>query len=427
MESFDFDFVNRANAEYIDGLYEQYKKDPRSIPEQWRAFFAGFEVGIQRTEGDRPSLPTAPLSMGIYDLVHSYRELGHFVAKLDPLGHDRPHHPLLELTNFGMTVADLDRQVGTGGFTGETDGTLRDLIEKLRTTYTQSLGVEFIGISDKTQRDWLIARMEPIYDGQNVKVSLLPNPSHLELINPIMQGIVRAKQAIFGDKGRGRVVPICVHGDAAFTGQGVVPETLSLSELHGFATGGTIHIIVNNQIGFTTPPKQERFTPYPTDMAKAIQAPIFHVNGDDPEACVWAAQLAIAFRQQFKVDVMIDLWCYRRNGHNETDEPSFTQPVMYREIEQLPTTRQIYAKRILERGLITEQELEDMKKTVIERLNVARDLAKEVKPRMKTPGFSGIWRGLGRAPGDPSNWSADTRVSRDVLDKVSASIQNIPP
>jgi 2-oxoglutarate dehydrogenase E1 component len=547
MSSFDFDFVNRANAEYIDQLHAQYQKDPRSIPEQWRAFFAGFEVGIQRSEGDRPSLPTRPFNLGVYDMVHSYRELGHFVAKLDPLGHDRPHHPLLDLSNFGMTVADLDREVGTAGFAGATDNTLRDLIEKLRATYTQSLGVEFIGISDKTQRDWLIAKMEPIYnqpqlthdqahhlmfqiiaaeefelylsrafvgakrfglegaesfvplvntiveqgasqggeqfimsmahrgrlnalahiinkpyeiilsefagtaaplpddsgdgdvkyhlgyanqrpirDGQNVKVSLLPNPSHLELIDPIMQGIVRAKQNIFGDKGRGRVVPICVHGDAAFTGQGVVAETLNLSELPGFATGGTIHIIVNNQIGFTTPPKQERFTPYPTDMAKAIQAPIFHVNGDDPEACIWAAQLAIEFRQQFKVDVMIDLWCYRRNGHNETDEPSFTQPVMYREIANLPTTRQIYAKKLLERGQISEAELEQMKSTVIERLNVARELSKEVKPRVKTPGFSGIWRGLGKAPNDANNWNADTRISKEVLNKVSAAIQNIP-
>src|SRR5204863_10068507 len=165
------------------------------------------------------------------------------------------------------------------------------------------------------------ANERPVTDKTKVKVSLVPNPSHLELINPIQQGIVRCKQSIFGDKGRGRVVPITMHGDAAFTGQGIVLETLNLSELPGYRTGGTIHIIVNNQIGFTTPPKQGRFTPYPTDVAKAIQAPIFHVNGDDPEACVHAARLAIAFRQQFHQDVLIDLWCYRKWGHNEVDEP----------------------------------------------------------------------------------------------------------
>jgi 2-oxoglutarate dehydrogenase E1 component len=164
MSSEPFDFVNRANAEYIDQLHDQYLKDPRSVPEQWRAFFAGFEVGIERstTDGARPTLPTGPLNMGVFDLVHSYRELGHFVAHLDPLGHDRPNHPLLDLSNFGMTHADLDREVGKGGFQGETDGTLRDLIEKLRLTYCRTIGVEFIGISDKAQRDWLIARMESI-------------------------------------------------------------------------------------------------------------------------------------------------------------------------------------------------------------------------------------------------------------------------
>ena len=548
MSSEPFDFVNRANAEYIDQLHEQYLKDPRSVPEQWRAFFAGFEVGQERapTDGARPSLPTRPLNMGVFDLVHSYRELGHFVAKLDPLGHDRPNHPLLDLSNFGMTHADLDRQVGRGGFQGETDGTLRDLIEKLRLTYCRTIGVEFIGISDKTQRDWLISHMEPILnhpklteeetealtfqlvaaeefeqylhrvfigakrfslegaeslvplcnsmidegallggeqffgamahrgrlnvlahvlnkpyevllsefmgtalptaddggDGdvkyhlgyanerpvkgmeQPVKVSLLPNPSHLELIDPIQQGIVRCKQLIFGDAGRNRVVPICIHGDAAFTGQGVVAETLNLSELPGYLTGGTIHIIVNNQIGFTTPPMQGRFTPYPTDVAKAIQAPIFHVNGDDPEACMWAAKLAIGFRQQFKCDVLIDMWCYRRHGHNETDEPSFTQPVMYREIGEHKTVRQIYAERLLSEGRVTQGDLDEMKTIVLHRLDTARELAKEVKPRQKMPTFGGVWKGLGRAGSD---WSATTLVSRDVLNKIAQSLKNLPP
>jgi 2-oxoglutarate dehydrogenase E1 component len=546
MSSEPFDFVNRANAEYIDQLHEQYLKDPRSVPEQWRAFFAGFEVGIERssTDGARPVLPTGPLNMGVFDLVHSYRELGHFVARLDPLGHDRPNHPLLDLSNFGMTHADLDRQVGTGGFHGQTDGTLRDLIEKLRLTYCRTIGVEFIGISDKTQRDWLTAKMEPILnhpqlspeeteslmfqliaaeefeqylhrafigakrfslegaeslipltnaiidegallggeqfigamahrgrlnvlahvlnkpyevmlsefmgtalptaddggDGDvkyhlgyandrpvngrsGVKVSLLPNPSHLELIDPIQQGIVRCKQAIFGDAGRSRVVPICMHGDAAFTGQGIVAETLNLSELPGYKTGGTMHIIVNNQIGFTTPPKQERFTPYPTDVAKAIQAPIFHVNGDDPEACVWAAKLAIGFRQQFKVDVMIDLWCYRRWGHNETDEPSFTQPLMYKEIGEHKTVRQLYAERLLKEGRITQEDLDEMKQVVLHRLDTARELAKEVKPRQKMPTFGGVWRGLGRAGQD---WTAKTQVSRETLTKVVDTLKNIP-
>jgi 2-oxoglutarate dehydrogenase E1 component len=267
------------------------------------------------------------------------------------------------------------------------------------------------------------ANDRPVNGRSSVKASLLPNPSHLELIDPIQQGIVRCKQTIFGDAGRGRVVPICIHGDAAFTGQGIVTETLNLSELPGYRTGGTIHIIVNNQIGFTTPPKQERFTPYPTDVAKAIQAPIFHVNGDDPEACAWAAKLAIGFRQQFKVDVMIDLWCYRRWGHNETDEPSFTQPVMYREIGEHKTTRQLYAQRLTTEGRIAQEDLDEMKQIVLHRLDTARELAKEVKPRQKLPGFGGVWKGLGRAGAD---WTAKTQVSRDVLSKVVEPLKTLP-
>ncbi|HWP41089.1 MAG TPA: 2-oxoglutarate dehydrogenase E1 component, partial [Tepidisphaeraceae bacterium] len=207
------------------------------------------------------------------------------------------------------------------------------------------------------------------------------------------------------------------------TGQGIVAETLNLSELHGFRTGGTIHIIINNQIGFTTPPHQERFTPYPTDVAKTIQAPIFHVNGDDPEAVVHVARLAIAFRQQFKQDVMIDLWCYRRHGHNETDEPSFTQPLMYRQIERHPTVTQIYSQKLIQTGVISQEQLRQMRDSIIERLESARKLAREVKPRIKVPSFGGVWRGFGRAGAD---WSAKTNVSREVLRRVVDSLRNLP-
>ena len=169
-------------------------------------------------------------------------------------------------------------------------------------------------------------------------------PSHLEAVNPVVLGKVRAKQTQKRDAERSRVMGLLLHGDAAFAGQGVVHEGLEMSELRGFRTGGTIHLIVNNQIGFTTSPAYARSSPYPSDVARGVQAPIFHVNGDDPEAVVHVAQLAAEFRQRFKKDVVIDLWCYRRHGHNEGDEPSFTQPLMYRTIAQHPTTRQIYAR-----------------------------------------------------------------------------------
>ena len=171
-------------------------------------------------------------------------------------------------------------------------------------------------------------------------LSLTANPSHLECVNPVVLGKVRAKQAQRGDESRDKVMGLLMHGDAAFAGQGIVPESLDLSQIRGYRTGGTIHVVVNNQIGFTTNPSSSRSTPYPTDIAKGMQAPIFHVNGDDPEAVVRVAELASQFRQKFKRDVIVDLFCYRRHGHNEGDEPMFTQPKMYKAIAKHPTTRE---------------------------------------------------------------------------------------
>ncbi len=210
-------------------------------------------------------------------------------------------------------------------------------------------------------------------------LSLASNPSHLELINPIIEGFVRAKQNRKGDINRDRTIPVLMHGDASFTGQGIVSETLFLSELEAYRTGGTIHIIINNQVGFTTNPSDGRFTRYPTDIAKAIQAPVFHVNGDDPEAVVQAARLAMAFRQQFKADVIIDLVCYRRRGHNEMDDASVTQPVMAREIATHPTVRQLYAKRLLESGDITQQELDTMTAALRERLDRSNRICRDIQ------------------------------------------------
>src|SRR6185369_17135440 len=211
-----------------------------------------------------------------------------------------------------------------------------------------------------------------------------------------------------GDTERARVVPILMHGDAAFTGQGVVFETLWLSELEGFRTGETIHIIVNNQIGFTTPPVAYRFTPYPSDVAKIIQAPVFHVNGDDPEAAVQAARLAIAFRQQFKKDVIIDLVCYRRHGHNELDDPTFTQPVMYRKIAEHPTTLALYRQKLVADGAVTDADADRRVKDFRELLDDAHGYARDFMPRQPVFAFGGLWRGLGWAGDD---WSADTKVA----------------
>ncbi len=195
--------------------------------------------------------------------------------------------------------------------------------------------------------------------GKTIKVSLAANPSHLEAVNPVMEGIVRAKQDRMGNPSNYPVLPILIHGDAAFAGQGVVPETLQMSQLPAYKVGGTVHVIANNQVGFTTLPEDARTSIYATDFAKTIQAPIFHVNGDDPEAVVRVSQLAFEYRQEFKKDVVIDILSYRRRGHNEGDDPSMTQPLMYNLIEQKRSVRTLYMDNLIGRGDITQEEFDE--------------------------------------------------------------------
>jgi 2-oxoglutarate dehydrogenase E1 component len=234
-------------------------------------------------------------------------------------------------------------------------------------------------------------------NGNNVHLSLTANPSHLEAVNPVVLGKVRAKQAQKTDTERTRVMGLLLHGDAAFAGQGVVHEGFEMADLRGFRTGGTIHLIVNNQIGFTTSPAYARSSPYPSDVARGIQAPIFHVNGDDPEAAVHVALLAAEFRQRFKKDVVIDMWCYRRHGHNEADEPAFTQPLMYRRIAQHPTTRQIYARRLTEEGVLAEDEAQQIYDAFQQQMAAAHEAAAGYKMN-KADWLEGAWTGLSRAP-----------------------------
>ena len=228
------------------------------------------------------------------------------------------------------------------------------------------------------------------FDGNKVHLSLTANPSHLEAVNPVVLGKVRAKQAQLGDKTRMQVLPILLHGDAAFAGQGVVAECFGLSGLVGHKTGGTMHIVVNNQIGFTTAPHFSRSSPYPTDIALMVEAPIFHVNGDDPEAVVHAAKVATEFRQKFHKDVVLDIFCYRRFGHNEGDEPMFTNPIMYNKIKRHKTTLSLYTERLVRDGLIPEGEIEDMKATFQAHLNTEFEAGKNYKPN-KADWLDGRW------------------------------------
>ncbi len=261
------------------------------------------------------------------------------------------------------------------------------------------------------------------FDGKQVHLSLAPNPSHLEIVNPIVVGRVRAKQQQRLDADRTKVLGILLHGDAAFAGQGVVAETFAFSALRGYRTGGTIHIIVNNQIGFTTSPNYSRSSPYPTDVAKMVMAPIFHVNGDDPEAVVHVARIATEFRQAFGTDVVIDMFCYRRFGHNEGDEPAFTQPLMYRAIETHPRTREIYAKKLIHEGVFDHSEA---KKVIDDRLalmNREFEAGSNYRPN-KADWLEGSWSGMRRAHGVERR--GETAVDLDVLRRIGKTITTPP-
>ncbi len=210
--------------------------------------------------------------------------------------------------------------------------------------------------------------------GAEVEIRLAPNPSHLEAVDPVVEGKARARQRIRGDtEHRRKVLPLLVHGDAAFAGQGIVDETLNMSQLPGYSTGGTIHVVVNNQIGFTTLPEDARSSMYATDVAKMIEVPIFHVNGDDPLAVMFVTELALDFRQEFGRDVVIDMYCYRRYGHNEGDEPSFTQPDLYAKIDRRPSVRKLYKKELIDAGRLSEEEAATLEREFEEKLQAALD------------------------------------------------------
>ena len=269
--------------------------------------------------------------------------------------------------------------------------------------------------------------------GKKVEVRLAPNPSHLEIVNPVVEGKARARQRIRGDTERRRVMPLLVHGDAAFAGQGVVAETLNFSQLPGYRTGGTLHIVINNQIGFTTLPSEARSTRYCTDVAKMIEAPIFHVNGDDPEAVCMVARLALEFRVKFQRDVVIDMYCYRRHGHNEADEPAFTQPRLYRTIGTHPLVSTIYTEKLISEGSLTAAECEAIKTEYLAALKPtlekpkpreaersAKRKAKTADPQAKFAGSTAVFQP------DYSHAPVPTGVSAELIEKTIRGLTTLP-
>ena len=263
------------------------------------------------------------------------------------------------------------------------------------------------------------------FDDNRVHLSLTANPSHLEAVNPVVLGKARAKIHQLGSlqEGAGKVLSMLLHGDAAFAGQGVVAECFGLSELKGYRTGGTVHFVHNNQIGFTTAPHFSRSSPYPSDSAKMVMAPIFHVNGDDPEAVVHGAKIAIEFRQLFEVDVVVDMFCYRRHGHNEGDEPSFTQPLMYKTIRQHPTTRQIYAEKLVTEGTITDAEYQEMEQSYRALLDQEFEAASGFKPN-QADWLDGRWTGMQTAPTGARR--GETAVDLKTLKRLGMKLTDVP-
>ena len=265
------------------------------------------------------------------------------------------------------------------------------------------------------------------FDGISVHMSLVPNPSHLEAVDPVVLGKVRAQQVIRDDLAdHNQVLPVLLHGDAAFAGQGIVWECLGFSGIRGYNTGGCIHFIVNNQIGFTTSPQFARSSPYPSDVAKGVQAPILHVNGDDPEAVTFACKMAIDFRQRFHRDVVIDMWCYRRFGHNEGDEPSFTQPQMYAKIRQHPKVSKIYGDRLIAEGVVTQDWIDGTVKAFSDQLEVEFEAGKTYKAN-KADWFAGRWSGL-HMPADPetARRNIETGIDKKLMESLGRTLTTIP-
>jgi 2-oxoglutarate dehydrogenase E1 component len=592
-------FLYGGNADYIDDLYARYEADPSSVDGEWRTFFESLKDEradvVKNARGpswQRPDWPQPArgelisaldgdwreLEKGLVDkvkaraqrsgveisdaevrqatrdsihalmMIRAYRARGHFYANLDPLGLEPPHDEEdLDPRSYGFTEADYDRKIFIDKVLGLEFGTVREILAILRRTYCQTLGVEFMHISDPAQKGWIQERIEgpdkeisftregkrailnklieaegfekfcdlkftgtkrfgldggesmiPAleqiikrggalgvkeicigmahrgrlnvlaqvmakphraifhefrggsstpnevegsgdvkyhlgassdreFDGNRVHLSLTANPSHLEIVNPVVLGKVRAKQDYYGAtrEDRTMVMPLLISGDAAFAGQGVIAECFGLSGLRGHRTGGSVHFIINNQIGFTTYPRYSRSSPYPSDVAKMIEAPIFHVNGDDPEAVVYAAKVATEYRQKFQLPVVIDMFCYRRHGHNEGDEPAFTQPLMYKAIRNHPPTSDIYAKKLVGESVVTDGEVEKMRADWRARLDAEFEASQGYKPN-SADWLDGRWADIKAARDADDPRRGKTGVPLATLKEIGTKITAIP-
>ena len=547
----------RQNADLLEFNYALWCEDPKSVDATWSAFFEGFELGsaqAKRQEEAAASGVAAPASASDVDLaffgkvvslIYNYRTLGHTQAAINPL--DEPErNPRLKIEQFGLSHADLDREVWNSFFRHGDKMKLRDMVAALEATYSGKIGFEFMHIHNTTVRHWVRERIEihalrldatpakmmnslnwvleaeafenflgkrflgekrfsneggegamillnalleacpsqgvkeiemgmshrgrmnilanfvrkslttvlyeftPNYepdlvagDGDvkyhlgyesirdlpdgKVRVSLAANPSHLEAVNSIVEGKARARQRVLseeaGEIDRRQVLPILLHGDAAFAGQGSVAEVLNLSQLKGYRTGGTIHLIINNQIGFTTVPADARSSAYATDVAKMIEAPILHVNGEEPMELYWASLFALEFRQKFGRDIVIDMYCYRRQGHNEADQAAFTQPIVAKKIADRPTFGKIYKDQLVAQGLISQGDLDALEQAIWDKLETGYQKMLALQQAGDRTAFSGS---TGVVQPAYSHAPVPTGIPAELVQKIGKVLTTIP-
>lgn len=546
----DSQLLNASNLAFVEGLYARFRADPSSVPEEWRRYFQGWPVAGTVVDGpsfEARGLFHAPSATGagtkqaqVDELVRRWRERGHLVARIDPLGGVRPMRPELELASVGLSSADL---ASSFAFQGRTE-LLATIVERSKSAWAGSIGVQFMHIEDDAQRAWIVERFESPHarpeltrderlaileglgsalafettiqkkflgaksfslegheslipmlrtlvehcgaqgiedvvlgmahrgrlnvlthiagkrardvfrefadldaatykgrgdvkyhlgwstehatsSGNAVRVSLCSNPSHLEFVNTVALGRTRARSTRRGDRECNHGLAVLLHGDAAFAGQGIVQETLSLSRLEGYQTGGTLHVVVNNQVGFTTDPDESRSTPYCTDVALMLQVPILHVNAEDPEAVCAAVRIALDYRRQFASEFVIDLVGYRRHGHNESDEPAFTQPLLYGEVRKRRPARELYLDRLVQLELVTREQGEALHAAARARFEAefeamrAADYAKPAEPQLD------VWRDFtgGADAGTPE---LDTGVDAERLAELLVATTKLP-
>ena len=547
-------YLSNADGAALEGIYQQYLKDPSSVDAGWARFFEGFDFARERHEilpGKGEPLTSAEgdhlrKEFKVLELISGYRTRGHFFTQTNPVRERRKYEPTLDLENFGLSDQDLDTVFEAGSQLGIGPAKLKDIIDHLQETYCKSIGVEFRYIRQLEKVQWLQERMErtrnrpdfsleqkkeflmklnqavvfekflgrkfigqkrfsiegvetliPALDriiehgaekhdvqdvvigmahrgrlnvlantlnktyesifaefegrdyedalvegdvkyhmgysscvitnkNKGVTLTLSPNPSHLESVDPVVQGISRA--IIDEDHGGDakKVVPVLIHGDAAIAGQGVVYEVVQMAGLKAYNTGGTIHIVTNNQVGFTTNYIDGRTSTYCTDVAKVTQCPIFHVNADDVEAVAFVIELALDYRQQFQQDVFIDLLGYRRHGHNEGDEPKFTQPVLYKAIAKHPDPREIYSKHLQECGYIEAEIAKEMESRFQEMLQSRLDESKQIEKARITPFLADRWNGFQRPDPSVFDRSPDTGVDGSLLREIGQKLTVIP-